>query len=161
MCSSDLAINNKAAFDRNVKCLTEFAKCFDNLGELIDSEFTTFSYTSTMYNDIYSYYWGNEYSIMNKYNIHDILDVLNSVAFYVFDSNVHGPYVLEEDYERRIYNQKYHNGAFRGLVLIPDWNSETNDYSVLKLAHVSDYVNIDEQIKVRSEEHTSELQSRI
>ena len=145
-----LAIKDKAAFDRNVKCLTEFAKCFDNLGELIDSEFTTFSYISTMYNDIYSYYWGNEYSIMNKYNIHDILDVLNSIAFYVFDSNVHGPYVLEEDYERRIYNQKYHNGAFRGLVLIPDWNSETNDYSVLKLAHVSDYVNIDEQIKVPS-----------
>lgn len=144
-----LSINDKEAFAKNIKYLKEFESCFDALGEIIDDQIQNFSYLSSIHNDIYAYYWGNDnYSILNNYNIHDIISMLVDISNYILNSNVHGPYVLEEDYDRRLYNQKYQNGAFRGMLLVPDWNSATTDQSVLKLAHVSDYINIDEKIEV-------------
>ena len=106
-----------------------------------------------MYNDIYQYYWAEEYGILNKYNIHDVIKLLQTTIDYVNDSNVSGPYRLIEDYDKRIYPTKYPNGAFRGMVLIPDWNEATDEFSCIKLNHVSDKVFIDEKIKIPSDMH--------
>jgi hypothetical protein len=97
-----------------------------------------------MYNDIYTYYFGLENSLCLKYNIHDLLKILNSVSSYVHSSNVAGPYELVEDYSKRLYPQKYPNGAFRGVIMVPDWPDDQCD--ALRIAHVADSIIINEQI---------------
>ncbi len=142
-----LSIDDPAAFKHNIQALIEFSQCFDEYGNIKDDMKTKFVFISHMYPDIYAYYWGDNYSILNKYNINDIIEVLNEIAEYVADKNVHGrPQILIEDIDKRIYNQKYMNGASRGILIIPDWPSEADDYSVLKLAHVPDYINKLEKI---------------
>lgn len=148
-----LAINDPAAFNHNVHALEKFLQFFDHLGNIIEGTETKWSLLCTMYPDIYAYYWGNEYSILNTYNIHDIFMLLLEISKYVHQSNVSGPYMLVEDYNKRILNQKYPNGAMRGLVLIPDWSEFTDEFSVLKVAHVSDYVNLDEKIEIPKNMH--------
>lgn len=129
------------AFRHNVIALNRFAELFTELGELKDGSQPMFETLSHLYNDVYTYYWGNEYSILNKYNINDIIEILNEISEYVAKSNIIGrPRIMYEDFAKRIYNQKYFNGAFRGIVLIPDWPSDLDDYSVLRIAHVPDYI---------------------
>jgi hypothetical protein len=129
------------AFRHNVIALNRFAELFTELGELKDGSQPMFETLSHLYNDVYTYYWGNEYSILNKYNINDIIEILNEISEYIAKSNIIGrPRLMYEDFAKRIYNQKYFNGAFRGIVLIPDWPSELDDYSVLRIAHVPDYI---------------------
>lgn len=42
-------------------------------------------------------------------------------------------YWLKEDVHKRIPLMKYPNGAFRGIVLIPDWPNKTDDYEYASL----------------------------
>lgn len=60
---------------------------------------------------------------------------------------------MPEDFAKRIYNQKYFNGAFRGIVLIPDWPSDLDDYSVLRVAHVPDYIYKQQKIEIPENMH--------
>ena len=148
-----LAQQDLEAFSHNLKALKEFSECFDKVGNIIEDKQTQFVFLTHMYNDIYQYYWAEEYGILNKYNIHDVIKLLQTTIDYVNDSNVSGPYRLVEDYDKRIYPTKYPNGAFRGMVLIPDWNEATDAFSCIKLNHVSDNIFIDEKIKIPSDMH--------
>ena len=53
---------------------------------------------------------------------------------------------MVEDFSKRIYPQKYPNGAFRGICMVPDWPD--GDYEALKIAHVADSIIVNEQIKM-------------
>ena len=140
------AVTDADVFIHNYKCLEKFAELFNEVGELPEENYQQFSLLAAMYNDIYTYYFGLEGSLCRKYNIHDLLKILNSIAAYVHNSNVAGPYELIEDYSKRLYPQKYPNGAFRGVVMIPDWPEEQCD--ALKIAHVADTVIVNEQIQL-------------
>lgn len=140
------AVTDADVFIHNYKCLEKFAELFNDVGELPEKNYQQFSLLAAMYNDIYTYYFGLDGSLCRKYNIHDLLKILNSIAAYVHNSNVAGPYELIEDYSKRLYPQKYPNGAFRGVVMIPDWPNEQCD--ALKIAHVADTVIVNEQIQL-------------
>ena len=148
-----LAINDPDTFNYNIRILCKFLIFFDHYGMLIEEYATKFSLLCALYPDIYAYYWGNNYSILNVYNIHDIYMLLLEISKYVHQSNVSGPYMLVEDYCKRIYNQKYPNGAMRGVLIIPDWSEFSDEFSVLKVAHVSDYINLDEKIELPKDMH--------
>jgi hypothetical protein len=143
-----LAITDITSFRKNVSCINRFAECFDDNGIIIESKQAIYTLLKTTYPEIYEYYFGNQYGILNKYNIHDIIKMLNIISNYIYNSNVSGPYILDEDISKRIYNQKYENGAFRGMVLVPDWSSSSDGFSVLKLSHVSDYINMFEKVQI-------------
>lgn len=148
-----LAVTQKDVFTRNYNALKKFAEFFDDEGKLIERYQMMFITTANLYNDIYSYYFGHEGSICTVYNIHDILSMLGAVSAYMNESNVSGPYEMIEDYEKRLYPQKYPNGAFRGIVLIPDWPGDSDDYEALKLNHVADHIVVEEKIDVPEDMH--------
>lgn len=103
---------------------------------------------SNQYNAVYAYYFGSEYGICNSYNIHDIIDMMETIAHYVTKSNIGWSYLLLEDCSKRIFSQKYPNGAFRGIVIVPEWPDGASVYTAIKMAHVSEKVYIDEELKL-------------
>ena len=74
----------------------------------------------------------NMYNIDNIELIRDIIteikDKLNELDEYYKDF-----YWLKEDKHLRIPLMKYPNGAFRGIVIIPEWPTNTNDYEYASL----------------------------
>ena len=152
-----LAVDQADAFAHNYNALKEFAKCFNELGELIDSKYQMFVTLGHMYPDIYAYYFGMKDALLYKYNIHDIIAMLGQVSAYIHESNVVGPYKLVEDFEKRLYPQKYPNGAFRGIAIVPDYPDATEagveKFAALRLAHVSDSIIVEEKIELPEDMH--------
>lgn len=141
-----VAKDDQEAFAYNIDALKLFAELFDEYGVFVDANYNKFVHLSHTYNQIYAYYFGNEYGICNFYNIHDIITLLESVAHYVAQCNVGSMYLLVEDNSKQIYSQKYPNGALRGIVIVPEWPAGANAFASMKLSHVSEHVYIDEEI---------------
>ena len=149
-----MAIDDNQSFRENMRQLIEFSQYFNTDGTMMDDMETKFVFTAHMYPDVYAYYWGNQYSILQKYNIHDIIEVLGEIAEYIAKTNVSArPHEMAEDIEKRIYNQKYFNGAFRGIGIVPDWPEDASEQSVLMLANVPDYIIRGEKIDLPENMH--------
>jgi len=141
-----MAVNDAEVFMRNYNGLKRFAELAGPDGIILDENYQTFVSVAHIYPDIYAYYYGLDGSLCTKYNIHDLMKIISAVSAYVNNSNVAGPYELIEDFDKRIYPQKYPNGAFRGVVLIPDWPGD--GYEALKIAHVADSIIVNERVAV-------------
>lgn len=152
-----MAVDQADAFAHNYNALKEFEKCFDESGVLMDEWQQMFVTLGHMYPDIYAYYFGMTGALLYKYNIHDIVKMLGQVSAYIHESNVVGPYKLVEDFDKRLYPQKYPNGAFRGIVLVPDYPSAEDagveKFAALRLAHVSDSIIVEEKIQLPQDMH--------
>ena len=79
---SPAASEDRQMFSRHVKVLQEYAQLFDTTGQLMEGKEKEFITLSNLYNDIYSYYFGHQYGILRKYNIHDIIRMLLQVGAY-------------------------------------------------------------------------------
>ena len=84
------------------------------------------------------------YDVKNMQIIYNIVEaikaLINESKDYYQDL-----YWLKEDIRKRIPLMKYPNGAFRGIVVIPEWpvnNSEDYEYSSLWINHVKSYVKL-------------------
>lgn len=143
-----VAKDDNKAFAYNIEALKEFALLFDEDGQFIEENYNKFVFLANQYNSVYAYYFGSEFGICNIYNIHDIIDILEDIALYVSKSNIGWAYQLIEDNSKRIYSQKYPNGAFRGIVIVPEWPNGASAFASLKLNHVSEKVFIDEELKL-------------
>lgn len=141
-----LAMNDKDAFAYNMKGLREFAKYIDQNGNVIDD--VAFRKTAAKYPDLYSYYFGLEDAICEKYNIHDILKMLAEISTYIHECNIQGPYLLQEEFCKRVGPQKYPNGAMRGVIIIPDWSGDHSDYEPIRVAHVPDTIPVYEEVEL-------------
>lgn len=71
-------------------------------------------------------------------NIEIIYNIINEIKLKVDDLDDYYKkfYWLKEDSHKRVPLMKYPNGAYRGIVLIPDWPEKTDDYE-----HASLWVN--------------------
>lgn len=143
-----VAKDDTDAFAYNIEALKLFAKLFDEQGVFIEENYNKFVHLSHTYNQIYAYYFGNEYGICNFYNIHDIITMLESVASYVRNANIGSMYMLVEDTTKRIYSQKYPNGALRGILLVPEWPAGANTFASMKINHVAEHVYLDEELQL-------------
>ena len=85
----------------------------------------------------------NEYDINN---IEAIRDIVNEIKDKLDELNEYYKefYWLREDKHLRIPLMKYPNGAFRGIVLVPDWPTNTNDfeYASLWINHIKSKVKL-------------------
>lgn len=152
-----MAVDQADAFMRNYKALAEFAKCANDVGEIRSDMRQMFITLGHMYPDIYAYYFGMENALLFKYNIHDIIRMLGQISAYVHSSNVTGPYTLDEDFDKRLYPQKYPNGAFRGICIVPEFPDPSDagleKFAAIRLAHVSDSIIVEEKIDVPEDMH--------
>ena len=98
-----MAVNDADVFISNYKGLSAFAALAGEDGHILPENYQQFVSVAHIYPDIYAYYYGTEYSLCQKYNIHDLVKILNAVSAYVHNSNVAGPYELVEDFSKRIY----------------------------------------------------------
>ena len=69
---------------------------------------------------ISDYYNYGRYDDTDLHKIHDIVDSLKNLVEQA-DQYYQEFYWLQEDRNRRIPLMKYPNGAFRGIVVIPEW----------------------------------------
>ena len=124
---------------------SQFLSCFDQLGNLIFKK--QFDILSQQYPEIKYKYFNEEFM---KYNIHDIVKILELIKEYVFETKtVSGPNNCYEDITMRINNIKYPNGAMKGCIVIPEWpNTDEVENMVLLMHHVSDKVEISVPVKV-------------
>ena len=84
---------------------------------------------NTVYDDDIINFYLDDVALEALYNIiNDIKTRINELNAYYRDF-----YWLREDRHKRIPLMKYPNGAFRGIVLIPDWPSKTDDYEYASL----------------------------
>ena len=84
---------------------------------------------NTVYDDDIINFYLDVIALESLYNIiNDIKTRINELNAYYRDF-----YWLREDRHKRIPLMKYPNGAFRGIVLIPDWPSKTDDYEYASL----------------------------
>lgn len=83
-------------------------------------------------NTVYDHFNFDNYDIDNIEKIYDIIDEIKSkiAEMQEYYKNF---YWLREDKHRRIPLMKYPNGAFRGIVLIPSWPTNTDDYEYASL----------------------------
>lgn len=116
-----------------------FLVCFDQDGNIIDQD--RLNMLIEQYGDIYAKYFDG---LLAGYNIYDIFKILQELKNYIlYIVSINGPSYCFEDFNKRILNFKYPNGAMRGIVIIPDWPNDTDyDYSVLWLNHIADQVEI-------------------
>ena len=95
-------------------------------------------------NTVYDVPLFNDYDIDNIEKIYDIINEMKS-KMDEMKEYYKNFYWLKEDRHRRIPLMKYPNGAFRGIVLIPDWptnNSEDYEYSSLWINHIKSFVTL-------------------
>ena len=85
----------------------------------------------------------NEYDVPNMYIIYNIIDSIRALIQETSDY-YQDLYWLNEDRDKRVPLMKYPNGAFRGIVIIPDWptNSNNTEYESLWINHISDTVTL-------------------
>lgn len=82
------------------------------------------------------------YNIENRFIISNIIEQLNK-EIYTASLRLNKIYWLDEVQEKRIPVMKYPNGAFRGIVIIPDFPAMDDfEYSTLYINHIQDYVNL-------------------
>jgi len=112
-----------------------FLPCFDLNGNIINEDLL--NELKEQYEEIYKKYFGG---LLEGYNIYDIFKILQDMKNYIlYIMTINGPSYCFEDFNKRILNVKYPNGAMRGVVLIPDWPNDSDyDYSVLWVNHVAD-----------------------
>lgn len=94
-------------------------------------------------NTVYDADLFNEYDINN---IEAIKNIINDIKlkFKDLDEYYKDFYWLKEDKHLRIPLMKYPNGAFRGIILVPDWPTNTDDYeySSLWINHIKSKVKL-------------------
>ena len=124
-----------------------FLPCFNIDGIIINQE--KLDMLIQQYNEIYIKYFDG---LLAGYNIYDIFKILQEIKNYVLQViNINGPSYCFEDFNKRILNVKYPNGAMRGIVIIPDWPNDTDyDYSVLWVNHIADQVEICVPVNIQS-----------
>ena len=84
---------------------------------------------NTVYDDDIINFYLDDTALEALYNIiNDIKTHIDELNEYYRDF-----YWLREDRHKRIPLMKYPNGAFRGIVLIPDWPTKTDDYEYASL----------------------------
>ncbi|WQJ53907.1 MAG: hypothetical protein [Wendovervirus sonii] len=111
---------------------TEINKLIDNANKYIKN---------TVYDEFFETYL-YDISNMNKiYNIvESIGDMINELSDYFQDI-----YWLIEDRRLRVPLMKYPNGAFRGIVIVPEWPTNNGDeyqYSSLWINHIKSHVKL-------------------
>ena len=122
-----------------------FLPCFDEYGNLINED--KFNLLRQKYPEVYEKYFSG---LLKGYNINDIIEILKEIKRYIlYVLSINGPSYCFEDFNKRILNVKYPNGAMRGIVLIPDW-PEDAETSVLLLNHIADQVEICVPVDVKS-----------
>lgn len=94
-------------------------------------------------NTVYDADLFNEYDINNIEAIRNIINDIK-LKFKDLDEYYKDFYWLKEDKHLRIPLMKYPNGAFRGIVLVPDWPTNTDDYeySSLWINHIKSKVKL-------------------
>ena len=100
--------------------------------------------SDTCYMEIISFY--------DVENLNAIYSIVNDLRDWMIATHAYyAPcYWLEEDECKRVPLMKYPNGAFRGVVLIPDWPvnySEDFEYSTLWISHIPNSVRLLEPTK--------------
>ena len=94
-------------------------------------------------NTVYDADFFNNYDLDNMRIIYALIDV---VKHRVDELNefFQTIYWLREDRHKRIPLMKYPNGAFRGIVLVPDWPSKNDDfeYASLWINHIKSKVRL-------------------
>lgn len=118
--------------------MQQFANLYNSFGTLFPDKEEEFIALAEQNYEIYESYFKEYNSLFNVYNIHDVLKMLSIIYNYYIDSTLTTSFEIFEDVNRRIYPFKYKNGAFRGMVLIPDWPNGSDEYECLKLNHVVD-----------------------
>ena len=116
-----------------------FLPCFDLNGNIINED--KLNQLKEEYIEIYNKYFDG---LLAGYNIYDIFKILQEMKNYIlYIISINGPSYCFEDFNKRIWNFKYPNGAMRGVVIIPDWPNDSDyDYSVLWVNHIADQVEI-------------------
>ena len=124
-----------------------FLPCFDLNGNIINQE--RLNELKEQYIEIYDKFFGG---LLAGYNIYDIFKILQDMKNYIlYIIIINGPSYCFEDFNKRILNFKYPNGAMRGIVIIPDWpNDSEYDYSVLWVNHIADQVEICVPVDIQS-----------
>lgn len=96
----------------------------------------------TVYNDVIidEYAWGNYSQLDEIINIVEYIKAELDEYLHYFEEF----YWLLEDKKRRVPMMKYPNGAFRGIIIIPDWPTNSNDfeYASLWVNHVKSQVKL-------------------
>lgn len=101
------------------------------------------------YPNIYGTYFDPSTEI-SKYNIYDIVEMLDFIKEYMLQCMINGPHSCLEDLNRRIGAVKYPNGACRGIVIIPNWpRNEETDENVLLINHVAEYVELNIPVSIQ------------
>jgi hypothetical protein len=106
---------------------------------------TVFDSDSTVYNA----------SILDHYEFSDIQKIIDLllIAIKKASMNYAEHYWLPEIAEWRIPMMKYPNGAFKGIVIIPDYPDDENyDLSTLYINHIQTLVNINIPVSVKDPE---------
>jgi len=95
----------------------------------------------TVYDEFFETYLYDIENMNKIYNIvESISDMINELVDYYQDV-----YWLVEDRRLRVPLMKYPNGAFRGIVIIPEWPTnkpEDYEYSSLWINHVKSHVKL-------------------
>ena len=124
-----------------------FLPCFDLNGNIINQE--RLNELKEQYIEIYDKFFDG---LLAGYNIYDIFNILQEMKNYIlYIISINGPSYCFEDFNKRILNFKYPNGAMRGLIIIPDWPKDSEyDYNVLLLNHIADQVEICIPVDIQS-----------
>lgn len=117
-----------------------FLPCFNEITGELEYE-DKFKAVINKYHTVYVHYFSN---LLDTYNIHDIVKVLEKIQEYIYSvKSTIGKYYCFEDISRRVNCVKYPNGACRGIVLVPNWpNNEDYESNVLLINHVADQIEI-------------------
>lgn len=109
--------------------MIDYFKMWEETGDEAWLEKYNIEAQNTVYDDDIINFYLDEVALEALYNIiNDIKTRINELNAYYRDF-----YWLREDRHKRIPLMKYPNGAFRGIVLIPDWPSKTDDYEYASL----------------------------
>ena len=143
----DDAVDEINQFNEMIRCLHEAINNPDEEDYWIEQ--ANIAIQNTVYdNDLF-----NKYDISNIEKIRDIIsDIKNKLS--ELSEYYKEFYWLREDKHLRIPLMKYPNGAFRGIVLVPDWPINTDDYEYASLwiNHIKSFVKLYQLVsKIKNE----------
>lgn len=121
-----------------------FVSCYDEYGNVLFHK--QLEILKEQYPEITQKFFDEE---LEKYNIYDLIEIFDKFKTYIFNAKAAtGPNNCFEDLDKRINNIKYHNGAMKGCVILPEWPEGDFDYNVLLVHHVSDQIEISVPVEI-------------
>ena len=122
-----------------------FLSCYDEFGNLLFPK--QLEILQEKYPEITQKFYDD---VLTEYNIYDLIEIYNEFKKYIFNAKAStGPNNCFEDLNKRVNNIKYHNGAMKGCVILPEWPDNSDyEYNVLLVHHVSDQIEISVPVEI-------------